>query len=133
MALDKNQVRNIRKTLQEALDLIKDEVGMELQLGNASFFGHNVTFKLEVSVPNEDGETVSKEAEDFIAYCGRWDLSSEDLNREFNDSQMGTCKIVGCKPRSHKYPILIENAVGKIYKFPADRVKRALGMSVTSF
>lgn len=124
--LSKQDVIRIRHQLQEALQNIELDEGVTLKLGNASYSANNITFKLDVSVPNENGETISKEGEDFKVYAHRFGMTPENLGSEFNDHEMGVCKIIGCKPRSHKYPILVETTRGKIYKFPADRVVRGL-------
>jgi hypothetical protein len=78
-------------------------------------------------MPKEDGTPTSKIGEDFKLYCHRYNLTPDDLGKEFSICA-DTYIIEGCKPRSSKYPILGKNVkTGKVYKFPASQVRIGLG------
>ena len=128
------------RTLSEAvIEALKDS-GIEEKYGvtvsdkGGSYADSYLTMKLEVAVEGEGNELAGKDAENFKRYAFRYDLSESDLGRIFWDTtSMEQWKIIGCKPRSTKYPILVENVkTGKVYKFPANRVKRALTLEETA-
>jgi len=125
--LDKAKVRELRIKLQAHLDSFGDDE-YQVQVGGASFSDNNVRFKVDVNAVGEDGNAVSREAEDFRLYADRWGLRPEDLGREFTrDRDNETFKIVGGKPRSRKYPIIARNVrTGKEYKFDVSAIKRYL-------
>ena len=130
MALTRSQVKTLHEKLNQALELIASEVGegVELKLGNGTYSGNNITFKLEVAVPNENGETISKEAQDYLRCCKSYSLKPEWLNQTCNVlGSIGEAKVVGLKPRSRKYPVLVEQVgTGKLYKVHANSVRFAM-------
>jgi hypothetical protein len=120
--LDKKKCGEIRDALEAHFESFDFE-GIELSLGSARFSDQIVTFKLECAMPNEDGTATSKIGEDFKLYCHRYNLTPDDLGKEFSNG-VDTFTIEGCKPRSTKYPILGKNVkTGKVYKFPVAQVK----------
>jgi hypothetical protein len=123
--LDRPKVKELRKKIEAHLAKLDIE-GFELELGNASFGSNNVRFKLEVSEVGQDGVTLTKEVTDFRNCCHRWNMEPEDLGRKFT-RQGVVYEIVGCKPKSYKYPLLCKDMVsGKVYKFHPDTVKMHL-------
>ena len=124
MSLTRADVRALRDRLEAALAGFGDDV--QVTVGSATYSPNNATFKVELAAVGEDGEAVTKEAEDFQRYCRIYGLRPEDLNREFEYG--GTrYKLIGCKPRSTKFPLLAENVgSGKVYKLPAAVVQLAL-------
>ena len=121
----------VRTALDAAVQTVAQTYGLQIKAGNGTFSstGDNFTIKVECATKGEDGTVNTKEAEDYIHYCSRWDLEPEYLNKTFVDVGNGNrYKIIGAKPRSKKYPILVqENSSGMLYKFPASRVARAFG------
>ena len=84
-----------------------------------------LNLKIEFAEIGEDGVAESREAADFKALAKFYGLSADDLGKQF--VSRGECfEIVGLKPKSHKFPILGRNRHGKVYKFPAESVKRGL-------
>lgn len=125
MNIDRTSIRLLRDEINNALVELGKKHGLQIDAGSASFLpGKNVTFKLECAVIGADGQAASKEAENFKAYCSLYGLRPEQLNGSFvyNGKRW---KIVGCAPRSHKYPILCEDQNGKVFKLPAHAAKDA--------
>ena len=123
--LDRKKCGEIRDALAAHFESFDFE-GVNLSLGSARFSDKVVTFKLECAMPNEDGTATSKIGEDFKLYCHRYNLTPDDFGKEFSNG-VDTFTIEGCKPRSSKYPILGKNVrTGKVYKFPAEQVRRSL-------
>jgi hypothetical protein len=106
---------------------IEDEYGVKLADKGGSFSDNNFTMRLEIARIHEDGGVLTKEAQDFKTYARRYGLTADCLNKVFVDLTDGTrWKVVGAKPRSPKYPILVEKVgSGMLYKFPANRVALA--------
>ena len=70
MNLDRSTCRELRDRIEKHLSSLNIE-GIDIRLGNGSFSPNNATFKLEVSVKNEDGVVMSKDAENWDIYCWR--------------------------------------------------------------
>jgi hypothetical protein len=125
---DSRNVDTIRTAIDAAIQTVAKEYGIQLTAGNLTYSPNNCTVKVECSVIGAEGEAHTRESEDFKRYCHRYELQEEDLNKVFVDTVNGLrYKIIGCKPRSTKYPIIVRTMdTGARYKFPATRVKRAI-------
>ena len=116
MSFDRARCREIRDALDEVVQPLAQRLGLTIRLGSASFTSGTIRFKLEVI---EDAETGSPEAEDFRIYCSRYGLEVEDLNKPFTWGGKQYV-LIGCKPRSTRFPLLGRSPDGKVFKFPAD-------------
>ncbi len=128
MTFDKPTVRATRDRLQTALDALAADLGCQIKVGSATFErdGSRCYFKVDCAVLDEDGTVETKEASDFVRCAVQYGLVAEDLGREFT-GRGSTFTVIGCKPKSYKYPILTRRQDGKVFKFPADTVRRGLG------
>jgi len=119
MAINRDFLKRIRPAIEKDLMDLSKTHNINIKCGSASFGDNHATFKLEISTIGENGEVMTKEAEDFKVYCHRWGLKESDLGRTFNHFG-DTYKITGAKPRSSKYPILAKKLTGNggTYKFP---------------
>lgn len=128
MTFDLPTIKATRIRLQTALDALGADLGCEFKVGSATYErdGSRCSFKLECAVPDEDGTVQSKEAADFVRYAERYGLFPDDLGRSFTANGK-TFTIIGCMPRSHTYPILVERGDGKQRKVRAEMVVAALG------
>ena len=124
--MDRQKVLSIRDKLNEVLKEAGKDLGVELRLGNCTYYNNNATFKLEVAEIGEDGEVHTKEAEDFRARAFMYGLQPEDLGKDFRDFTGKKFTITGLKPRSKKYPILAKDEDGETYKLPTEMVKACL-------
>jgi hypothetical protein len=125
---DNSNVDTVRTAIDAAIQTVAKEYGVQLTAGNLSYSPTNCTVKVECAIISAEGNVHTREAEDFKRYCHRYELQEEDLGKVFEDTHSGErYKIIGCKPRSTKYPLIVQSVnTGKRYKFPASRVKRAL-------
>lgn len=121
---DRQTVRQYRQLMETVLKPLGEKLGVSISVGNASFTANNIRFKLEVAKVGDTGEVINKDAEAFSYNAVKYGLQPSDLNRTFR-FQGTTYKIVGCRPRSWKNPILIEKA-GRVYKMNAATVVWAL-------
>lgn len=122
---DRATVRQYRQLIETVLKPLGEKLGVSISVGNASFTANNVRFKLEVAKVAATGEVISNDAESFSYNATKYGLQPSDLNREFT-LRGTTYKIVGCKPRSWKRPILVADRRGKIFKIDAMTVALAL-------
>lgn len=126
MAITKEQLTKVRERMNAVLSDLATEFGAELRVGQISYSANSATIKVEMSTLDESGEVVTKEAEDFKANAPLYGLKVDDLYREF--SHLGQrYMVMGCKTRSHKYPILCKNlTTGSMSKFPTALAQRYL-------
>ena len=128
--MDRVKAKQIRKYLEEMFDKVEKEIEEELNIkfkvGNISYSNEYATIKLEASDIGENGEALSKEAISFQKLAEFYGLKASDLGKTFK--VMGnTYKIVGLKPRSKKYPILVQKG-NSTYKMDVETIQRALGV-----
>jgi len=124
--IDRSTCRLLRDKINESLKDLAEELGVNIEAGNASYTNENATVKLKVSTKNIDGTVNSKEADDFKRCASSWGLTPEDLNREFTIHGK-TYKIVGANPRASRYPINAKRVSdGKGFKLAAFQVQLAL-------
>lgn len=78
----------------------------------------SISFKIEFREAKvEGGVTVTKEAQAFLDHCTYLGLQTEDLGREFSHPSLGSCRVIGYKPRNRKFPMIVEQKEsGKRYK-----------------
>jgi len=124
--IDRSACRVLRDALNEAVKSVADQYDVTIKAGSANFSPESVTFKVEVCVKGEDGQTQDKAAADFKQNAWKYGLSPDDLDREFSTGT-DTYRLVGCKPRASKYPLIGERITdGKRFKFPPMLVKMSL-------
>ena len=129
---DKSSVRYTRERIDAVLEELGKELGMKFHAGNATFTENSISFKLEASRIAEDGEVVSKKAENFRLYCSRWDLTEDDLGKHFSFGG-DVFKLVGSNHRATRYPMIGEDLiVCKTFKFTADAVRLGLRAYATA-
>ena len=124
--IDRPALREIRAALEEKLSALGSELGIDFSIGSARFSPSNATIKLELALINEDGSIETREAKDFKDYCFRYGMTPDDLGKEVTMPGGKRFTIIGCKPRSHKYPIILQRADGKRWKYGAALVRQAL-------
>ena len=123
--IDREFLRKLRDELDQYLVEVGDKYGVEITLGNATFTPVRASFKLEIACVSDDGEVHTKEAEDFKRYARQYGLRPDHLGQQFTYSS-NTYVLLGCKPRSTRFPIVARRlADGKTYKLPHDMVRFA--------
>lgn len=127
-SIDKTAANLLASKIEEALQDLAKEFGVDIKRGNGTFneLGTNFTLKLEISTLNESGEVITKERTDFLQLAPMFGLQSEDIDREFIHHNE-TYKVIGLKPRSRKAPILCQRVgTDKVFKFPETAVAKLL-------
>lgn len=118
---EKQDFPQLRAEIDAALKIVGDKYGLAFHAGNVKYEPHTAEFKLHVSTLSEKGEVIHKEAEDFKRYATVYGLKPEDLGRKYLRGGK-TYTVIGCKPLSRTYPILVSCSDGKKYKMAADSV-----------
>jgi hypothetical protein len=124
-------VRKIMEETEKALKPIAEKYGLVLDRKGRTYHRDScpVMYQFLVKETGARGEVLTAAAKDFQKYAARFGLAATDLGREFRRN--GTFfRIVGMKPKSHKYPVLAMNvSTGKTFKFAAEDVETALKLA----
>lgn len=75
-------------------------------------------FSVEVSPVMEDGTIKNREAVDFTIYAHQLGMDADWLGQTFLDNQQQQVTIMGLKPRSHTFPVVVKVG-GKLFKYSA--------------
>ena len=119
--MDRNKAKQVREYLNKVLSENPNELGVKIEVGSISFGLSNANIKMNVSDIAENGEAITRDAEDFTLSARQYGLDPEWLNQTFEYNGIEH-KIVGLRSRARKKPVLVE-ASGKTYIFGADLVR----------
>ena len=125
--IDRETCRMLGEEIEEKLQVIARKYGINIKRGRGTYDSKGATIKIEIATVDRDGTVNSKEAEDFKRYARMEGLKEEWLGQSFRTWDGKELKIVGFKPRSTKYPVIVEDNSGKRWKYPAKQVKREMG------
>ncbi len=115
--INRNMVKNIASDIESSLKNVEKKYNVKITRGNATFGTSNMTLKMNISMIGNDGTVLTKEASDFKTYASIHNVTSKvgDIINHLGVDY----KVIGWKPRSTKYPILMEKVSnGGRYKFP---------------
>lgn len=139
---NKENLRGLRKVLEDAFDIIRKEHGIIINIGTISFTDNDFSCRLKGSPINsvtninfDNTNFVNNNIYDSLsqtAFSQGYDddiLNDSDLGKEFR-FRNETYTIIGGKIRSYKYPILAKNKKNKIYKFKFFDVVNGLGRKI---
>jgi hypothetical protein len=105
---------------------------VKLLAGNASFLTSNATFKLNVSLLDDTGEAVSKEAADLNRYREMLGLTFDQLSQVFTLG-MHRYMLAGYRSRGSARPFLMRRIDNdKIYLGTREDINRAFGINRSS-
>ena len=112
-------VKEIREKINTNLQSLSKELGMSIDVGNASFTENNIRFKLEVAKVS-NGTAVTQEVEQWNQYARMYGLDSTALGKIFTYGGK-QFKITGLSTRRGRFPILADRVPdGKKFKFPLE-------------
>ena len=93
---------------------------VDLDVGNATFYDSEVTFKLNVKVKGSKPKDQT-DLEEYLSMISKWG-DNWDKDRVVNYRGMDL-KLVGYKRANRKYPFILQDVkTSKKYKFPTDWV-----------
>jgi hypothetical protein len=125
-SIGSGELKLLATEIEEAVQSVAKKHGIQIKRGRGVYGGSNASLKLELAVVGKGGQAQTREAEDFKRYASVYGLKAENLGAEFTDFDGEVYTITGLKPRSRKYPILVERVDGMGFKMPAERVKVGL-------
>ena len=120
-SFDKENLKELKKAINNSLGLIGRTFGIEITLGSVSYQKYNFTGKLIANLESKDGELFTKQAIDYKAFHEDYGLEKEWLGQSF-DSRGKTYTVVGLNTKASKYPVICEHA-GKEYCVPVQSVR----------
>ena len=126
MNMTKAKVMAVRADVDKAIEKALAKHGLVGSLKNLTYSSDSITIqKFTISVKGSGvDDKFAKEASDFKRYAKLYNMDASDLGAKVEISGK-IYTIIGAKPRSRKYPIIVENN-GKFYKMDDARVARAL-------
>jgi len=120
--------REVAEKVLAVLTPVAASFGLHVKKSPGSYTDNTYTMKIEFSTIDEEGIPKTGIRRDYMFHCDYFGLKPEWLDKVFIlDSTGESYKIIGLKPKSHKYPILAEDVITKkVFKFPAATIKRLL-------
>lgn len=122
----------LRPKIEAALAAVMAEAGLACKVTRGTYGGETGSFKLELCVPNESGETdpsLIRAERDFAQYANLFGLKASDLGAEIKINGK-KAKIVGLMPNRPKFPIVARYEGAKdVVLFTQDGTVRALAAS----
>ena len=122
--INRQTCKQLRDILQDALNKA-DVEGVDIQVGRATFNDSNVTFKIEVAVKEANGQIMNKDVTNWKRSAASFGLPVSALGKTVKVNG-DLVEIIGLRPRSTKYPVLIRKADDKVYKSTVAVIKAAL-------
>jgi len=121
-SFDKENLKALKKAINNSLGLIGRTFGIEIKLGSVSYRDYNFTGKLEANLEEKDGELFTKDAEYYKNNCTDYGLEPDWLGTHFIHKNK-IFMIVGLNPRASKMPV---NCIseGQNYKFTVSSIKK---------
>lgn len=126
--MNREFARQLRIDVLDALKDVAAKHGVTMEVvGTVTYGGDNVQMKIRATSndPTTGAARDSKET-DFKQYASLYGMKPDDYGKLVQIAGE-TMTIAGIAPKSYKFPVLLQNSRGKMYKYPADVVKRALG------
>jgi len=118
-------LKEVREAINSKLESLKDEFGINVEVGNISYNSDSFSTKLKGSLLGEGGEVIPE-------HRLNWDrglyvkhgMREETLGKTF-EFRGDHYRIVGCKARRGKAGVVVEQVrTGEIYNVSPDIAKR---------
>lgn len=130
MKFDRDNLKALRKDLEEALKQVAEKHNIQIVVGNASFTSNDVNWKIQMLAKDDSGKVHDRLAEDFKFYANALGMKPEDLGKEFTVGR-DKYRLKGYNGKKRKFPIVAINlSNNKEYGLTLGGVKRALGYKV---
>lgn len=121
---DRAKADAVAKRVEETLQSLATELGIQIKRGRGSYGAHNFSLKLEMSVVNADGHAQTRESDAlallYPRYVGFKFIMSNGLRGE----------VVGYRTKAPKKPFLVAAEDGRTYictQLSVDRAFNAAG------
>ena len=111
---NKANLQVLRTEINNVLKSVENELGIKLHVGNASFSGNEVTFKLKGNTISE-GKVVTKETLDWDRHKGLYDMDHLSVGDQVK-IQGNFYTLTGFNTRARKSPVNFTDSLGRAYK-----------------
>jgi len=108
-------IRALRVELDKAMQSISAKYGIEIETGNASFSGNEVTFKVKANTVGANGVAITEEAKQFELEKGIHGLGHLSVGDTIM-IQGNPYILTGFNSRARKAPINFTDKSGKSYR-----------------
>ena len=131
-SFDAATVREMGNELDALLGAFAKKHGIAVRPVSLRYNRVICTIKTEFTVSEDNqGLAYSREAADFKRYAKQFDLDQDMLGKTFTNKNE-TLEIIGLKPMSPAYPVLVRKlSNGKLYKYPVSFIRLAFDRSTT--
>lgn len=124
---DKEFFNDFRKDVEEALNHVAHNYGVNIKAGTIKYTQEEFTLVLEVARILGDGE-MPIEQQDFERHCEQYGFTPNDYLREF-DWNGDTFQLVGFNVKARKAHLICQKKEdGNRYRFHDAAVKNKFGM-----
>lgn len=121
MEINQITLTEFRTEFAELVKPLESKKGIQISMGRIRFNDSGFKFRVEVvnASNKEEAQKIS-----FGKYCANYGLTKEDYNKEIKYNN-NTYNLIGFKPKSTKYPLLVQTN-GKRYKLPFNQKMREI-------
>jgi hypothetical protein len=121
MEMGKTELKEFRKRFAYYMKSIETDFGVKVELGNITYDASEFRTKMTVrNTANAAGVAVNTDEVTYNKYRMIYGLPEFGSPVTVHGK---TCRVCGFKPRSTKYPVIVEYPNGKKYKVTIDEVK----------
>ena len=119
MEITRKALREFREEFNDAVSSLQEKHEIAIEAGSMSYNEDGFRFKVEVI----NGNAEDAERNKFIATSKKYKwkyplISPQVYGLEVELEDLGDCRLVGIKPRSTKYPMILKQvSTGKKYKY----------------
>ena len=123
----RSEAELVRQTVEKAVKAALSDMGVSVTKCSARFASTDMSVSLNLQIADLPIEKTPN-GKDYIMFADSYGLSADWLGKTFlskNGASMTRFKVMGLSTRRPKMPIDCRNLEnGKLYKFPADLVKK---------
>lgn len=124
--MDRAAAKQIGEAVEEALQMVAEDLGLEVEVRGGRFDSHVGTYAPKITFGLGGAEQRA-----FESIAALFEMQPEDYGAEFTANGQ-TYKLVGLNPRAPKYPAICEDPSGARLRFTdhvlrqvaAERLKR---------
>lgn len=124
--MTRNEVKQIREEMNEALKTVAEKHNMILNVGNISYNDAEVNIKVNFKNLEKKEEYDDKL---FKQYAEMFGLKPEDQGKSFTSFSGITMTISHLDLKKRKYPIICNGSDGRSYKLSQEQVQRGLKLN----
>jgi hypothetical protein len=124
-SLDRTSIHMLRAELEAALKTVAAKTGVDFSVGIIRYDSATARCKIEGVVRGAAGTSTAVPTNPaLVALKRQARMVGLDETKNYRSSTLGVVKVVGYKPRSYKYPYIVQMASnGRRYKVTANTIQ----------